>query len=655
MNADIARQRGWRWTLRRVARGGPAEAVWRISSAVAVRRWTKRTNTGRFDLSRSMSHIPSIQIDSVQAQHDVAVLLQRAEQIMAGVHTQLGVTRTDLASPDWLSDGNASVFLGDDLDGGVPSVSLKHVWELSRLAPIVDLAIAWHLTRDDRFSRRAIALLDSWTRALDDPSSALWGSGVEAGLRLISLSWITRLLATDPAAAQALTEHDRLGAYMFRMTDQVARFPSRFSSANNHALVEAAGLVVGSVAFVPHGADAAGSKWEQLGMKRLLRELDNQVGGAGLSRETATEYHAFVTEVITMTVAAFDLVGRPRPAQLVGLLTRLVGGVQALVNVGSPAIGDGDDSTVFGSDARPLLVHALDLGLAVVNGDVPADDRTAGSSVQARLLRLIAPSNVAYGPIVVPSDEVLAKSSWLVPLRSGSAIATIRSGALGYLAVAAHAHADLGSVQLSIDKRPVLIDPGTFVYDSLPQWRRYFRSTAAHNCLSVNGQDQAEYWGSFLWGTAPTATLSGFEPSADDPSAAVTHNGYVGIGCKVTRVVTLSQSALTLVDRVDQADRWSRATTDKKQGSVALTFDPDVELVEHNDDAVTLRLGQTVVIVRTPTGWTAEVVRGHQQDGSGWCSSRFGQRQSTLCVMARGPLSIGDEVTTSLTWQSLRV
>ena len=72
-------------------------------------------------------------------------------------------------------------------------------------------------------------------------------------------------------------------------------------------------------------------------------------------------------------------------------------------------------------------------------------------------------------------------------------------GPLGYLSIAAHGHADALSVLLSIDGEPVLVDPGTYLYHSGGAWRDWFRSTRAHNTLTIADADQSVMSGAFNW------------------------------------------------------------------------------------------------------------------------------------------------------------
>ena len=53
-----------------------------------------------------------------------------------------------------------------------------------------------------------------------------------------------------------------------------------------------------------------------------------------------------------------------------------------------------------------------------------------------------------------------------------------------------HKHNDWLSFELCVGDQPVIIDPGTCCYTSNPELRRLFRSTAYHNTVTVDGEDQ---------------------------------------------------------------------------------------------------------------------------------------------------------------------
>ena len=102
------------------------------------------------------------------------------------------------------------------------------------------------------------------------------------------------------------------------------------------------------------------------------------------------------------------------------------------------------------------------------------------------------------------------------------------AGRHGFLSIAAHAHADALSVEVRHDGVDVLADPGTYCYHGEPSWRRYFRSTLAHNTIEVGGQDQSSSGGPFLWTRHTQSTLVGLERDerGDVTAWSAEHDGY---------------------------------------------------------------------------------------------------------------------------------
>ncbi len=49
------------------------------------------------------------------------------------------------------------------------------------------------------------------------------------------------------------------------------------------------------------------------------------------------------------------------------------------------------------------------------------------------------------------------------------------------------------------DRGEIVEDPGTGSYYGHPAWRKVLRSTAAHATVTVDGHDQSDMGGPFLW------------------------------------------------------------------------------------------------------------------------------------------------------------
>lgn len=116
----------------------------------------------------------------------------------------------------------------------------------------------------------------------------------------------------------------------------------------------------------------------------------------------------------------------------------------------------------------------------------------------------------------------------------------------------AHAQADCLSYELAIDGERVIVDPGASEYGSGPQ-RHWERSTAAHNTVTVDGENQTEVWGSFRAGRRATAHLDAATADGETVTVSAHHDGYRHLpGAPVhhrTWVVTPQQ--IDVVDRIE--------------------------------------------------------------------------------------------------------
>jgi uncharacterized heparinase superfamily protein len=129
------------------------------------------------------------------------------------------------------------------------------------------------------------------------------------------------------------------------------------------------------------------------------------------------------------------------------------------------------------------------------------------------------------------------------------------AGPLGYLSLAAHGHADALSFVLSIAGHEVLVDPGTYAYHTQREWRDYFRGTAAHNTVRVDGQDQSVIGGNFMWLRKAEARCLAFETGPERDRWRAEHDGYTRLPDPVVhrREITLHkrERVIEVVDEIE--------------------------------------------------------------------------------------------------------
>ena len=80
----------------------------------------------------------------------------------------------------------------------------------------------------------------------------------------------------------------------------------------------------------------------------------------------------------------------------------------------------------------------------------------------------------------------------------------------GPLGDGGHGHYDVLSLELAASGQPLIVDPGRYTYSEQgPNWRRYFKATAAHNTVCVDGLDQTPYRRGKPKGAVATGRLMG--------------------------------------------------------------------------------------------------------------------------------------------------
>ena len=115
----------------------------------------------------------------------------------------------------------------------------------------------------------------------------------------------------------------------------------------------------------------------------------------------------------------------------------------------------------------------------------------------------------------------------------------------------AHAHADCLSFALSVDGRPAVVDTGTSEYGAGPR-RAIERSTAAHNTVAVDGQDQTEVWGSFRAASRARPSVLAVEFAGDIAVVEAEHDGYRRLPGRPMhrRRIVVSPAGMAITDTV---------------------------------------------------------------------------------------------------------
>lgn len=648
------------WYLRRLRRMGMAEIAWRATVLLRQQAW-RRWRGAAWPMPPARpcwrgGILPTGAAGDAAARQALA---RQAEAVLAGTWPTLAAS-ADVAGndPAWHRDpltgrcAPAGLFAFDVPYRDEAAVgNVKHLWELSRLHHVTLLGAAFHQDGDARHAERAVAHLRSWWRANPPLCGVHWVSGIELGLRLIGWIWTRRLLQDWPGAAAAFENDSSFQRQLHAYQSWLSAFRSRGSSANNHLIAELCGLLAASLAF-PLFVES--ERWARDAARALEAEAARQTFPDGMNRELAGAYHVFVLELLLVAGCEADAAGAPLSEAFWQRLAAMADALAATVDARllPSRQGDSDDGRVLVLDApdRPAASVVLD-ACAQLLGAAPWWPEIRGGSVTAALLTQVGRQRRITGGRSKTRPHLFPQAGITIlrhaPGDAEEIWCRFDHGLHGFLATAAHAHADALSFELRLGGQEILIDPGTYCYHGEPAWRDRFRATIAHNALELGGRSQAEPAGPFLWQAHPAATLLSAEGLEGGPRASVEayHDAYRALGAQHRRRLTLDRAArqIEVLDVVEAPGPLP--------ARLAFHLHPDIDCMLDGHVATLSWASangprQARLDLPAALRWTAG--RGEDAPAGGWYSPRFGLRQPTTTLLGIGRLRPGQALRSVL-------
>lgn len=565
-----------------------------------------------------------------------------ADEVSGGRFNLLGYTRLFFGDPvDWHLDpvsGRQAPRVHwsriNPLDADMVG-DHKVIWELNRHQWFVGLGQAYRLTGDERYAEIFAARIRAWMRANPRGTGINWASSLEVALRMISWCWALFLfrgsMALSPELFVEMLEWIRAQAA------HVERYLSYYFSPNTHLTGEALGLFYVGVLF-PELSEA--EHWRTLGTRILVEQIEQQVLPDGVYLEQSTCYQRYTAETYLHFLILADRNGIAVPATVGERVQRML---DFLLTVrrpdGSmPQIGDADGGALLSlvrrapDDFRGVFAVAAaffgrpDYAWAA---GAPAPEvfwllGTTGCKIFDSL-RAVPPSST---PSRLFSDGGYAvmRSGW--DKRAHQLIFDI--GPLGCPFTSGHGHADLLGIQCAVFGDPYLIDTGTYCYTADAGWRDYFRGSAAHSTVTVDGLDQASPAGPFKWHRQPRARLRRWVSTDAFDLADADHDAYHRLPDPVThrrRVFFAKPRYWVVVDELD-GKAEHRIDLRFQFAPMEVTLGPDGWALARNAQGRECRI---LVVATAPL--TAKLVAGESDPIQGWAAPDYGRREPTPMLM----------------------
>ena len=433
---------------------------------------------------------------------------------------------------------------------------VKVPWELSRLQFLPVLGKAWVLTREDRYRRAALELLSDWIKKNPVGIGIHWTLAMEAALRSMSMCFLLELLSPFPVEDRAWLQDVTTSLWQHLLFIEAHNEFSHFARSN-HYLSNIVGLLCLSIYL-----DGARMESRRENYCRLVeQEILHQTYDDGGHYEASTGYHVLVTQMFTSALLLMKAHGREPAPHFLSRLQSMYRLLSALADDRGrlPQIGDCDDGRVeLLADDLERMLHPPDQrdSLAISSllgiGECLFSENYRGQREEAVWYGL-------HGCEQRPSHPPRTDRRSKIFPRSGLAVGALGETQAIFLAVpngiagrGSHTHNDKLSIILRIAGEEFLTDSGTYCYTRDPDRRNRLRSTAAHNTVMIDGEQQNRF------STTPGALFTISDDAKVSPivekligdtlSFTASHDGYRRIGVTHTRTVTLDPNRGVLIE-----------------------------------------------------------------------------------------------------------
>jgi len=415
------------------------------------------------------------------------------------------------------------------------SFGIKYVWELNRHQHLPLLGIAYFLTEKDKYAVEAFSQLKDWMEENPPYYGVNWASPLELSIRIIL--WIITL---SFIGNYRYLENEILSdviKYIFLQAEYINRYLSKYSSANNHLIGEAAGLFISGIVLKDFKNSTG---WIRRGYKILIEEIDKQTYGDGVNKEQAFSYQSLVLDFFLLSGFLGEKTGIEFPDSYWRNVEKMIGFLFSVMDYKGnvPYVGDSGVGYVIRLNGSKSFNNYRSL---LVNGAVlfrRADFKYKAQDFDEKSFWLLGQeSKKKFDDLSVKSKDIKSLSQSQAFPEGGyyvfrseqdknEILMIFDCGPLGYLSIAAHGHADALSFILNVGGNPIFTDSGIYEYHSKIKWRDYFRGTSAHNTIRIDREDQSVSGGAFLWQRKAEASIKFYEFTEQYDIVRGYHNGY---------------------------------------------------------------------------------------------------------------------------------
>ncbi len=463
--------------------------------------------------------------------------------------------------------GSGSTYLGDKIDWHVDfkteyhfdprqyyadvrpapypgGYDIKVPWELNRCQHFVWLGQAYWFTKDEKYAREFVTQVEDWIVSNPWPWGVNWACTMDVAIRAVNWLWGYHFFSDSPSLSdgfnlafyKSLLVH---GRHIWRNPENWGEF------TGNHYLSDLVGLVYLGI-LCPEFKES--QRWREFGLRELEQEMFKQVYPDGVNFEASTAYHRLETELFLSATILAQRAGYNFSSEYMKRLEKMVEFVLYLTKPDgtAPLIGDNDNGRLHRLkvwnpperewvDYRYLLAIGAALfrreDFAQAAGDQWEEALWLSGEDALTFRRDVAGKNL---PPLQLASQSFPDAGWYF-LRHNAGYMSITAGPNGQNDAGGHAHNDKLSFELFVNEQVWFVDPGTDVYTADYGSRNQFRSTAFHNTIQIDAQEQNDIIHTNLFKIQPNSKirLYRWRTTALYDVLDVGHTGYMRLAGEI--------------------------------------------------------------------------------------------------------------------------
>lgn len=447
-------------------------------------------------------------------------------------------------------------------------------WELNRHYQFTILAKNYYVTREEKYIDELEKLFYDWNNKNPFLIGISWTSVMEVAIR--AFSWMIALVFLEKSEIMDRKIINDFKIGIINMIEYVDNHHSKYSSANNHLIIEMVVLGMGGVLFQY-------DYWYKKAIDILDYEIFKQNTEDGVNKECSIHYQSFVMEGLLLLMTIMDKNNMKYPVAWKNLIDKMSQFIADNMdqNYKVSNLGDSDEGKILDlcGESFNHYKYVLELSSILLKKKY-VNLKKAHENIywlfceeDIDMVEDIYDNSVSkcyeIGGYTIMKSKASSKNKVII---------VIDHADLGYGSIAAHGHADALSFTMNVNGNNIFIDPGTYIYHIDIESRNYFRKTINHNTISFNDKDQSEMLGAFLWGKKANSILHEYSLNNDSEVLIVSQDGYSPDNHK-RQFNYNRENKVTIKDYISgKSIKWTNT----------LILDPSIEIVDLLDNKIVL-------------------------------------------------------------------